>query len=140
MNEYGICFIDNWFTNELFNSSSLVVGQRIFVGGTYLSNAFTPRMVSLRRQGVMGSLVANSVNIVSGNQGSFQMQNDGLLTYSAGGPFTVDTVNQTIFVNINGLGGLQVAGTPNLLARGLVLYDPATQKPVVWAHRVRVLP
>ncbi len=140
VNEYGICFVDNWFTNELFNSSSLVVGQRIFVGGTYMSNAFTPRMVSLRRQGVMGSLVANSVNIVSGNQGSFQMQNDALLSYSAGGPFTVDTVNQTIFVNINGLGGLQVAGTPNLEARGLVLYDPATQKPVVWAHRVRVLP
>jgi len=140
VNEYGICFIDNWFTNELFNSSSLVVGQRIFVGGTYMSNAFTPRMVSLRRQGVMGSLVANSVNIVSGNQGSFQMQNDALLSYSAGGPFTVDTVNQTIFVNINGLGGLQVAGTPNLEAHGLVLYDPATQKPVVWAHRVRVLP
>jgi hypothetical protein len=137
---YDICFIDNWFTNELFNSSSLVVGQRIFVGGTYLSNAFTPRVVSLRRQGVMGSLVPNSVNIVSGNQGSFQMQNDALMSYSAGGPFTVFTVDKTVFVNINGLSGLQAAGATNLEARGLVLYDPVSKKPIVWAHRVRVLP
>jgi hypothetical protein len=140
VSQYDICFIDNWFTSELFSASSLVVGQRIFVGGTYMSNAFTPDMVSLRRQGVMGSLVANSVNIVSGNQGSFQLQNDALMSYSAGGPFTVFTVDKTVFVNINGLSGLQAAGATNLLARGLVFYDPVTQKPVVWAHRVRVLP
>ncbi len=140
VSRYDICFIDNWFTSELFNSSSLVVGQRIFVGGTYLSNVFTPAMVSLRRQGVMGSLVANSVNIVAGNQGSFQMQNDALMSYSAGGAFTVHTVDRTVFVNINGLAGLQAAGSANLIARGLVLLDPLTNKPVVWAHRVRVLP
>ena len=140
VSEYDICFIDNWFTSELFNASSLVVGQRIFVGGTYMSNAFTPDMVSLRRQGVMGALVANSVNIVSGNQGSFQMQNDALMSYSAGGPFTVFTVGKTVFVNINGLSGLEAAGATNLVARGLVFYDPVSQKPVVWAHRVRVLP
>jgi hypothetical protein len=137
---YDICFIDNWFTSELFSASSLVVGQRIFVGGTYMSSAFTPDMVSLRRQGVIGSLMANSVNIVSGNQGSFQMQNDALMSYSAGGPFTVFTVGKTVFVNINGLSGLAAAGSTNLVARGLVFYDPVSQKPVVWAHRVRVLP
>jgi hypothetical protein len=137
---YDICFIDNWFTNELFSASSLVVGQRIFVGGTYQSNTFAPDMVSLRRQGVVGALVQGSVAIVSGNQGSFQMQNDALLSYSAGGPFTVYTGNKTVFVNINGLGGLQSAGAVNLLARGLVFYDPNTNKPIVWAGRVRVLP
>lgn len=140
VSRYGICFIDNWFTGELFGPTSLVVGQRIFVGGTYLSNTFTPDMVSLRRQGVVGSLVANSVTIQSGNIGSFEMQNDALMSYSAGGPFVVNTVNQTQFVNIDGLSGLQAAGSTNLVARGLVLYDPTTQKPVVWAHVVRVLP
>ena len=139
VSRYDICFIDNWFTSELFNSSSLVAGQRIFVGGTYLSNAFTPAMVSLRRQGVVGSLVPNSVNITSGNIGSFQMQNDALMSYSAGGPFTVFTVDKTVFVNINGLSGLQAAGATNLEARGLVFYDPVSKKPIVWAHRVRVL-
>jgi hypothetical protein len=137
---YDICFIDNWVTNQLFGASSLVVGQRIFVGGTYQSNTFSPDMVSLRRQGVVGALVANSVNITSGNQGSFQMQNDALMSYSAGGPFTVYTGNKTVFVNINGLGGLQSAGATKLIARGLVFYDPNTSKPVVWAGRVRVLP
>jgi Domain of unknown function (DUF5666)/Domain of unknown function (DUF4382) len=139
VSEYDICFIDNWFTNELFGSNSLVVGQRIFVGGTYQSNTFTPEVVSLRRQGVMGKLVENSVSITSGNIGSFEMQNDALMSYSAGGPFTVDTVNQTVFVNIDGLTGLQSAGAANLVSRGLVLYDPTTGKPIVWAGRVRVL-
>jgi Domain of unknown function (DUF4382)/Domain of unknown function (DUF5666) len=140
VSEYDICFIDNWFTNELFDASSLVVGQRIFVGGTYQSNVFIPDMVSLRRQGVIGSLVPNSVSIVSGNQGSYQMQNDALMSYSAGGPFTVYTGAKTAFVNINGLSGLQTAGATNLISRGLVFYDPNTSKPVVWAGRVRVLP
>jgi hypothetical protein len=139
VSRYDICFIDNWFTNELFNASSLVAGQRIFVGGTYLSNTFTPRVVSLRRQGVVGSLVANSVNIVAGNQGSFQLQNDALMSFSAGGPFTVFTVDKTVFVNINGLSGLKAAGSVNVEARGLVFYDPVSKKPIVWAHRVRVL-
>jgi hypothetical protein len=137
---YDICFIDNWFTNELFGPSSLVVGQRIFVGGVYQSNTFTPDMVSLRRQGVVGSLVSGSVNITSGNQGNFEMQNDALMSYSAGGPFKVYTGDKTVFVNVNGLGQLQSAGTPNLISRGLVFYDPITQKPIVWAHRVRLLP
>jgi Domain of unknown function (DUF4382) len=140
VSQYDICFIDNWFTNELFSASSLVVGQRIFVGGTYQSNAFSPDMVSLRRQGVIGSLVANSVNIVSGNQGNYQMQNDLLMSYSAGGPFNVYTGAQTVFVNVNGLTGLQAAGTANLVSSGLVFYNPNTSKPVVLAGRVRVLP
>ena len=140
VSRYDICFIDNWFTGELFNSTSLVVGQRILIGGTYMSNTFTPQMVSLRRQGVEGMLVANSVNVTTGNQGNFQLQNDALMSYSAGGPFTVYTVNKTVFVNIDGLGGLQSAGAASVEVRGLVFYDPVTHKPVVWAHRVRVLP
>ncbi len=140
VSRYDVCFIDNWFTNQVFNSSSLVVGQRIFVGGTYQSNVFTPKVVSLRRQGVVGSLVVGSVSINSGNQGNFQMQNDALLSYSAGGPFKVYTGDLTVFVNVNGLAGLHAAGATNLVARGLVFEDPITHKPIVWAHRVRVLP
>ncbi len=137
---YDICFIDDWFTNELFGPSSLVVGQRIFVGGTYSGNTFTPDMVSLRRQGVVGTLVPQSVNIVDADLGSFQMQNDALLSYAAGGAFTVATGSQTLFLNIDGLGGLQSAGAVNLISRGLVFYNPDAQKPLVWAARVRVLP
>jgi hypothetical protein len=140
---YDICFFDNFLTNQLFNDSSLVVGQRIFVGGAVSGGAFTPAMVSLRRQGVVGALVANSVTVTGGtgsNQGYFQMQNDALMSYSAGGPFTVYTGDKTLFENINGLAGLAQAGTPNLIARGLVFKNPADSKPIVVAGRVRVLP
>ena len=74
------------------------------------------------------------------NQGYFQMQNDALMSYSAGGPFAVLTGDKTLFVNLNGLAGLQQAGTPNLISRGLVFKNPVDGKPVVVAARVRVLP
>jgi len=141
--KYDVCFFDNFLTNQLFNNTSLVVGQRIFIGGTVSGGAFTPDFVSLRRQGVVGALVSGSVVITGGtgsNLGSFQMQNDALMSYSAGGAFTVETGNATNFENINGLAGLAAAGTPNLIARGLVFKDLTTMKPVVVAGRVRVLP
>ena len=140
---YDICFFDNWFTQQVFSSSSLVVGQRIFIGGTVSGGVFTPDMVSLRRQGVFGALVSGSVTVTGNtgsNQGYFQMQNDALMSYSAGGPFTVYTGDGTFFENINGLSGLASAGTPNLVARGLVFKSSVTGKPIVVAGRVRVLP
>jgi hypothetical protein len=140
---YDICFFDNWFTQQVFSNTSLVVGQRIFIGGTVTGGVFTPDMVSLRRQGVFGALVLNSVTATGNtgsNQGYFQMQNDALMSYSAGGPFTVYTGDGTFFENINGLSGLALAGTPNLVARGLVFKNSVTGKPIVVAGRVRVLP
>ena len=68
------------------------------------------------------------------------MQNDALMSYSAGGAFTVFTGDPTIFENIHGLSGLASAGTPNLIARGLVFKNALTDKPIVVAARVRVLP
>lgn len=140
---YDICFFDNLLTEQVFNDASLVAGQRIFIGGSTAGGVFTPQLVSLRRQGVVGALVPNSVTITGGtgsNQGYFQMQNDALMSYSAGGPFYVLTGDKTFFVNINGLAGLQQAGTPPLISRGLVFKNPADGKPVVVAGRVRVLP
>ena len=140
---YEVCFFDNMLTQWLFNDSALVVGQRIFIGGTVAGTTFTPDLVSLRRQGVVGSLVANSVNITGGNGsnlGYFQMQNDALMSYSAGGPFTVWTGNLTTFENIDGLSGLSTAGTPNLISRGLVFKNQSNGQPVVVAGHVRVLP
>jgi Domain of unknown function (DUF5666)/Domain of unknown function (DUF4382) len=143
VSQYDVCFFDNLLTGQVFNNTALVVGQRIFIGGTVSGSTFTPDMVSLRRQGVVGALVASSVNITGGsgsNLGNFEMQNDLLMSYSAGGPFTVYTGNLTVFENIDGLSGLAAAGTPNLIARGLVFKDQSNGKPVVVAGRVRVLP
>jgi hypothetical protein len=140
---YEICFFDNLLGQQVFKNTALVVGQRIFIGGSVSSNTFTPDMVSLRRQGVWGALVADSVNITGGsgsNLGYFQMQNDALMSYAANGPFTVLTGNLTVFENIDGLSGLAAAGTPPLVSRGLVFKNQSTGVPFVVAGRVRVLP
>ncbi len=142
-NNYEICFFDNLFTQALFNSSSLVIGQRIFVGGTFQSGTFTPDMVSLRLQGVWGSLLPGSVVVGANppNQGSFQMQNEGLLSFAyGGGAFPVNTFNFTDFVNIDGLSGMQNAGATNLVAVGLVFKDQTSGKPFVDAGLVAVRP
>ena len=47
--------------------------------------------------------------------------------------------NETIIETINRLPGLAPAGTPNLVACGLVFNSAATGKPIVVARRVRVL-
>jgi len=137
--DYDVCFFDNWFTSILFNNTELVVGQRIFIGGGYDGTTFTPQMISLRRQGVVGDLVSSSVQITSGNRGSFGLQNNNMLGYVLGGALTVQTGDGTDFVGINGLTGLESAGTTDLGVGGLILKDQTTGNPQLWAHTVVVL-
>jgi len=68
VNNYEVCFFDNWLTQQVFNNTSLVVGQRIFVGGSVSGGTFTPDMVSLRRQGVVGALVSGSVTVTGARE------------------------------------------------------------------------
>jgi hypothetical protein len=132
--QYDVCFFNNLFTNGLFNDSTVIVGQRIFIGGSNSGGVFTPQMVSLRVQGVYGTLQAGSVNIVDGNAGSFQLQNNGLIGYSlGGGALTVGTFNATLFINTNGLSALQADGAIPLVAGGLLFYDQTLGTPVMAA-------
>jgi hypothetical protein len=143
---YDICFFNNsWFSpNNLFGNSSMLVGQRIFIGGTFSTPTFTPDFISLRRQGVSGLVVPGSVTVTSGNAGNFQLLNTGILGLSLTGPLTVKTGAGTLFFQGNSntltLTDLQtasaVASVP-VVARGLVLKDTITGDPVLWAHRVR---
>ena len=143
---YDISFFNNsWFSpNNLFGNSSMLVGQRVFIGGTFNSPTFTPDFISLRRQGVYGLVVPGSVTVTSGNAGNFQLSNIGLLGYSLGGPLTVKTGAGTLFFQGNSntvtLTDLQTASATAsvpVVARGLVLKDTTTGNPVLWAHRVR---
>jgi hypothetical protein len=119
---YDICFFGNGLTEMLFSDTSVVVGQRIFVGGSYSSNTFTPTMISLRLQGLYGTLDVGNVTIIDGNAGSFLLNNNGLVGYSVGGPVTVNTFNATAFFNLTGLGQLQTTTTAvPLISRGLLL-------------------
>ncbi len=123
--EYEICFLDGPLTGALFNNTSIEVGQRIFIGGSYVSPTFTPQMISLRRQGVYGLFVPGSVTVTSGNAGFFQLSNNGLVGYAAGGPVTVYTGNDTLFFKLSGLSALASDTTAvPLITRGLLLQDP----------------
>ena len=135
---YDVSFINNWLTNFVFDNSSMVAGQRIFVGGSWSSSTttFTPDLISLRRQGLVGLLVANSVTVNNGNAGSFQLQNNGLLGWVAQGPFTVNTNNTTLFFNVSGLSSLSNARTTPIAVGGLVLKNSTSGLPEVYAHRV----
>ena len=122
----------------------MLVGQRIFIGGTFSSGTFTAGFVSLRRQGVYGLTVPGSVTVTSGNAGSFQLLNTGLLGLPIAGPVTVNTGAGTVFLQGNSntlsLTDLQTAGATvsvPVVARGLVLKDSVSGDPVLWAHRVR---
>jgi hypothetical protein len=131
---YDICFMNNVLTNAVFNSTSVVVGQRIFLGGSYVNNAFTPDMISLRLQGVYGAFVPGSVVAGNGNSGSFELSNNGLVGYSAGGPVTVNTFSGTEFFNLTGLSQLQTTSTAiPLVTRGLLLKDPVSGNPQMFA-------
>lgn len=141
--DYGISGIDNWLTNFLFNANSIVAGQRVAVGGTIDSSTnpatFVPQGINLRRQGVEGDLVSGSVVITSGNAGSFQIQNNGMLGYVLSAPLTVKTSNNTMFMGVNGLAGLQAGGSMRLAVRGLILKDPNTGQTTMFAHWVKLL-
>ena len=145
VSNYAICFFNNsWFSpNNLFGNSAMVVGQRIFIGGSF-SGSFTPDFISLRRQGVYGLVVPGSVTVTSGNAGNFQLLNTGLLGLSLGGPLTVNTGAGTLFFQGNSntltLTDLQTATATTsvpVVARGLVLKDSVSGDPVLWSHRVR---
>jgi Domain of unknown function (DUF4382) len=132
--QYDMCFFDNLFTNALFNDSTVIVGQRIFIGGSYSNSVVTPQMISLRFQGVYGTLTQGSVDILSGNIGTFQLQNNGLIGYSLGGaPLTVGTANATLFINTTGLSALETSGSVPLVAGGLLFVNPINQTPVMAA-------
>jgi hypothetical protein len=134
---YDICFLNGPVTDAVFNDTTLVVGQRIFIGGSFAGSTFTPTMISLRLQGVYGMFVPATVVVNNGNAGSFQLSNNGLVGYSVGGPVTVNTFNFTYFYQLTGLNQLQSTTTAiPLVTRGLLLKDPVSGKPEVYAGLV----
>jgi Domain of unknown function (DUF4382) len=137
VNTYDICFLNGPLISAVFNDSTVVVGQRIFVGGSSAGSVFTPTMISLRLQGVYGTFVPASVAVTSGNAGSFQLSNNGLVGYSVGGPVTVNSYNVTYFNNLTGLNQLEATTTAiPLVTRGLLLKDPVSGNPEIYAGLV----
>ncbi len=112
----------------LFNPSMMVVGQRVGVAGIInADNSLTVKRVALRRQGLEGRPVADSVQIgATKKEGSFMLQNNGMFGYILGGtPLNVTTSQFTIFgANLpNALQDVQAMTSGRLVMWGLLLKD-----------------
>jgi len=135
--KYFIYWMHNAFTQFLFNSSTLLPGQHVSVGGPLSGaangDALSVKRVVLRNWGFNGTLVANSVN--TGND-TFQMNVTGfagLLIPSE--PVTVYVAGGTKFRDgFSALG--DVSSATNVRVVGLLIKDPTSGNPVILARYV----
>ena len=139
--KYFIYRLHTPLTNFLFNSTLMVPGQHISIGGplTGAANAqsVTAHRIVLRHEGHAGAWVAGSTN--TGN-GTFQFNSDGLAGVLFNGPITVYTTPLTKYLGgLNGLSDLSGSSPISLRVVGLVLKDPSSGNPVFVARSVEEL-
>lgn len=135
-------FIYNWhnpLTSFLFNSSALVAGQSVAVGGpasgAASASAVTVKRVVLRHWGFNGTVVAGSVNA---SQDTFQMQINGFAGVLIPETVTVYITDKTAFrYGFNTL--TDVDSSANVRVVGLLLKNPANGQVVILAHYVDAL-
>jgi hypothetical protein len=124
-------------TQLLFNSSNLITGQNITVGGSLGNSSLTVKRVVLHRQGVFGPWVVGSTQIQNGNTGTFQITEQGILGVLLNNTkLTVLTSDATEFDGLSGLSALSGNQAIPLDVVGLLLQDPVTGGPVLVANRV----
>lgn len=133
---FGIYWMHNPFTNFLFNSSQIIAGQHIAVGGQASgaanASAVTVKRVTLRNWGFDGTIVANSQ---SSAKGTFQMQVNG---------FAGVLIPQTVTVYLGGKSDFRygcgsfgdLGNGAKVRVVGLLLKDPTTGNPVILARHV----
>ncbi len=135
--KYFIYWMHNPLTEFLFNSSTLLPGQHVSVGGTLAGaangSAVSVKRVVLRNWGFNGTLVANSVNTGSD---TFQMNINGFAGLLVPGqPVTVYVGAGTRFRD--GFGQLSdVSSATNIRVVGLLIKDPTSGKSVIIARYV----
>jgi hypothetical protein len=134
---YFIYWMHNRLSQFLFNSSTLLPGQHVSVGGPQSGaqdlNGLTVKRVVLRNWGFNGSVVANSVN--SGAD-TFQMNINGFAGLLVPGqPVTVYVSSDTTFRD--GFGNLaDVSAATNVRVVGLLIKDPTSGDSVILARYV----
>ena len=125
------------FPSFLFNSSLLVAGQRVTIGGPFNNGAVTVKRVVLRHEGHSGNWVVGSTNA---GASTFQFNSNGLAGVLFNGPVTVYVTPFTNFKGgLSGLGGLTGNAAIPLRVVGLVLKDPISSQPVFVARSVEQL-
>lgn len=131
-------------TSLLFGPSSQLAGQAIVFGGKLdtIQNppALTVKRVVLERQGQRGTWVVGSTQIQSGNNGTFNLNDNYLAGVLLPKPFPVITTTFTNFINLNGLSDLSGDNPIPLRVVGFVLINPATNNtPLMVARSVEKL-
>jgi hypothetical protein len=134
---YFIYWWHNKFTSFLFNSSLLVPGQHVSIGGPFTNGAVTVKRVILRHEGHNGAWVIGSTDT---GAGTFQLNSNGLAGVLFNGPVTVYCTPLSVFKGgLTGLSSLTGSAAINLRVVGLVLKDPVSGQPVFVAHSVEQL-
>lgn len=130
-------FVNPRFSNIFFNSSLMVAGQHVSIGGPFTNGAVTVKRVVLRHEGHTGAWVVGSTNA---GASTFQFDSNGLAGVLFNGPVTVYVTPFTRFggglTSINDLTGN--AAIP-LRVVGIVLKDPISSQPVFVARGVEKL-
>jgi hypothetical protein len=133
---YGIYWMHNAFTQLLFNSSALVPGQEIMVGGQASDetslNALKVNRINLHEWGYEGSIVPGSLNA---GQGTFQLQVTGFAGVVIPSTITVYLGPAADFrYGLDSIEGL--SGGVKVRVVGLLLKNPASGQLVLLARHV----
>lgn len=136
--KYFIYWWHNRFSTFLFNSSLMVAGQHVSVGGPINNGTVTVNRVVLRHEGHSGTLVVGSTNV---GASTFQFNSNGLAGVLFNGPVTVYCTPFTRFRGgLTSLNDLTGSTALQLRVVGLVLKDPISSQPVFVARSVEELP
>jgi len=134
--KYYIYWMHNPFTQFFFNSSALVAGQDVAIGGPASGaaneNAVTVNKIHLRNWGFNGTIVKGSEN---SSQGTFQMQVSGFAGVLIPETITVYLGNNSDFRY--GLGAFSdLTDGSSIRVVGLLLKNPTNGQVVLLARHV----
>jgi len=137
--KFFIYWMHNPLTQFLFNSSALVAGQSVSIGGPASgatnSQAVTVNRVVLKQWGYNGTVVPGSVDTTAG---TFQMQVSGFAGLLI--PQTVTVYLGTPTIYRDGLTGItSVTPSANIRVVGVLLKNPVSGQVVLLAHYVDAL-
>ncbi|HEX3985235.1 MAG TPA: DUF5666 domain-containing protein [Acidobacteriaceae bacterium] len=133
--KYFIYWMHNRFTQFLFNSSSLLPGQHVSVGGPLSGAATQPisvKRVVLRNWGFNGAVAANTN---AATAGSFQMNVTGFAGQLVPGTVTVYTAGGTQWRDGYSSDGDITVGD-KIRVVGILLKDPTSGNPVILGRYV----
>lgn len=143
--KYMIANLQLPLTSLLFGPATQLPGQRLILGGKMDTSVMPPALdvkrVILERQAQRGTVVPNSLQVQTGNNGQFSLNDNSLASTVLPHPLTVISTSFTNFINLNGLSDLSGSPTFKIRIVGFILVNPAANNtPVLVARSIEMLP